>query len=78
MNQQTTRVYYACLLCVNIMRVFMRVFMCVYVCVYVCVWVCLCVFTCVPKVDMNQQTMLLAARARGADWFELFSNSPVW
>jgi galactan endo-1,6-beta-galactosidase len=28
--------------------------------------------------DANQQAMLLAARARGADTFELFSNSPMW
>lgn len=30
------------------------------------------------KVDANQRTMLLKARDRGADHFELFSNSPMW
>ncbi len=28
--------------------------------------------------DANQRAMLLAAKARGANWFELFSNSPLW
>jgi len=28
--------------------------------------------------DQNQRAMLLAAQARGADTFELFSNTPVW
>jgi galactan endo-1,6-beta-galactosidase len=30
------------------------------------------------KVDANQRAMLLKARDRGADHFELFSNSPMW
>jgi len=30
------------------------------------------------SVDANQRAMLLAARDRGADLFELFSNSPMW
>lgn len=30
------------------------------------------------KVDANQRAMLLKARGRGADRFELFSNSPMW
>jgi hypothetical protein len=30
------------------------------------------------SVDANQRQMLLAAQARGADTFELFSNSPMW
>ncbi|KAJ5947096.1 glycoside hydrolase superfamily [Penicillium verhagenii] len=29
-------------------------------------------------VDANQRTMMLNAQARGADTFELFSNSPMW
>jgi galactan endo-1,6-beta-galactosidase len=29
-------------------------------------------------VDANQRTMLLKAKARGANLFELFSNSPMW
>jgi len=28
--------------------------------------------------DANQRAMLLKAQARGADQFELFSNSPMW
>lgn len=28
--------------------------------------------------DVNQRQLLLAAKARGADTFELFSNSPMW
>ena len=28
--------------------------------------------------DANQRAMLLLARARGANWLELFSNSPMW
>ncbi|KAG0144200.1 hypothetical protein CROQUDRAFT_710079 [Cronartium quercuum f. sp. fusiforme G11] len=30
------------------------------------------------NVDFNQRSMLLKAKARGADQFELFSNSPPW
>lgn len=30
------------------------------------------------SVDKNQRAMLLKAKARGANWFELFSNSPMW
>lgn len=30
------------------------------------------------SLDNNQRTMLLKARARGANLFELFSNSPLW
>ncbi len=28
--------------------------------------------------DANQRAMLLKAKARGANWLELFSNSPMW
>ena len=30
------------------------------------------------SLDANQRSMLLMAKARGADKFELFSNSPMW
>lgn len=30
------------------------------------------------SVDANQRTLLLRARDRGANYFELFSNSPMW
>ncbi|HBF33807.1 TPA: beta-1,6-galactanase, partial [Candidatus Sumerlaeota bacterium] len=30
------------------------------------------------SVDAKQRAMLLKARDRGANWFELFSNSPMW
>src|SRR5690606_35750259 len=30
------------------------------------------------SVDARQRAMLLKARDRGVNWFELFSNSPMW